>query len=346
MGQLTSPPVSARAVADWLISRCRSDKPLGTLSLLLSETGARTYENPVTGVEREVPEATADNVSAAIQAWAGRANEDVRHRSIFYFCGHGIAAGVTTSLLLADFGHQPLNKFDGAIDFDALFRGMDSIRATEQLFVVDACRVADPRLLPSVGAVGRVALDQTVRNKSEVGVRQPASLFSTMDGERAFGLPGAPSVYSAALVTALEGAGSLETAEDTTRWRVDTTLLQRAIDQLLKRRADMGLDDFPRQIPSSHILSTFPIHDLDGLPHVPVFVRCVDRSENRLAAFSCTRNGAPVNARPEGHAEDWEVDVEPGEYEFIAHFPATGAERRRPARIRPTYGDVKLEPPT
>ena len=50
MQQLSSPPVSARAVADWLIADFRHpERVVGSVALLLSENPAAPYVNPVTG---------------------------------------------------------------------------------------------------------------------------------------------------------------------------------------------------------------------------------------------------------------------------------------------------------
>src|SRR5687767_12707438 len=45
--QLTSPPISAREIADWFVrSFQNSQKPLGSVALLLSEDPVRQYQAP------------------------------------------------------------------------------------------------------------------------------------------------------------------------------------------------------------------------------------------------------------------------------------------------------------
>src|SRR5438034_10565023 len=66
--QLTSPPVSARAVADWFITSFRNqEKPLASVALLISEDAAKPYQPPAPAGAAAVnlPEATLQNVKDA-----------------------------------------------------------------------------------------------------------------------------------------------------------------------------------------------------------------------------------------------------------------------------------------
>lgn len=342
MGQLTSPPQSARAIADWLIQTCRSDKPLGTVSLLLSDVQEIAYTNPVTGVDHDVPPADSAHVDTAVLEWAQRGMADSGNRMIFFFSGHGLVAGVTTSLLLSDFGAHPLNRFKGALDFEGLVRGMTSTTATEQLFIVDVCRVSTARrLLADAKFFGIVPLEESPRDPAADRPQQ-AVLYSTVAGEKAYGMPGAASVYTKALIAALNGAGSQQMEEDVRRWRVDPHLLDRAVFKILKRRCEAGFDDAPSQQNSNQHLATFPIHDLEGRPRLPVFVRCAGNNENSLAEFACITGDTQLACREAGHAEDWELELEQGEYTFQASFPTTGELRSASTPVLPAYGSVSL----
>src|SRR5689334_23030709 len=86
MRQLSSPPLSARAVATWLLAEFRDDdRPLASLSLLLSEDAPTPFSNPKTGASHDVGVATIENIVAAIKAWKALGDSDFGNRLIFYF---------------------------------------------------------------------------------------------------------------------------------------------------------------------------------------------------------------------------------------------------------------------
>src|SRR5687767_1036671 len=63
MGQLTSPPHSARSLATWLIESYNyPQKPLADVALLISEPKATMFRNPRTGASAAVEAATIDNI--------------------------------------------------------------------------------------------------------------------------------------------------------------------------------------------------------------------------------------------------------------------------------------------
>lgn len=113
MQQLSSPPVSARRIAQWLVERhYYPPKPLRTVSLLVSERAEASFTNQQTLQRHPVALATADNVVAAIKRWKARGDERPENRLLFYFCGHGIARGPEMALLLRDFGADADNSLD------------------------------------------------------------------------------------------------------------------------------------------------------------------------------------------------------------------------------------------
>ena len=150
MGQLTSPPISARTFADWLIRFFHNpNKPLGTVALLVSERTPGKFVNPATRQEHEPMAATADNIVAAIADWKLRGDEHSENMLIFYFCGHGVSAGTEASLLASDFGANANNSLDGAIDLRRLILGLNQCMASEQIFFIDACRASSETLITS-----------------------------------------------------------------------------------------------------------------------------------------------------------------------------------------------------
>src|SRR5437773_1039482 len=68
LDQLKSPPESARSIARWLIEDYQHPtKPLGTVSLLISDVKSQTFEFEIGGngkkTQADVPVADMDNVS-------------------------------------------------------------------------------------------------------------------------------------------------------------------------------------------------------------------------------------------------------------------------------------------
>ncbi|MER9771244.1 caspase family protein [Mesorhizobium sp. M0220] len=148
MEQLTSPPISARLFASWLTSENfrNPTKPLASVALLLSEAAPAPFLDPRNGASKfDVALADSANVRLAITEFFKRGDENADNLLIFYFCGHGIAAGTDTALLLSDYGANPLNALERAIDFRRLRIGMGRCKASEQCFFIDACRASPTR---------------------------------------------------------------------------------------------------------------------------------------------------------------------------------------------------------
>src|SRR5439155_7705640 len=135
--QLKSPTESARAIARWLIDNYRHNaKPLRTVSLLVSDVKSQVFEFASGGKKTkvEVPVADMANVTKAVEDWHSLGNENADHLLLFFFCGHGIAAGKDLALLLADFGENPVAPLNGAINFRLLRQNLDECLAREQCF--------------------------------------------------------------------------------------------------------------------------------------------------------------------------------------------------------------------
>src|SRR5213595_609297 len=84
MGQLSSPPISARAFAEWLIkSYWNPYKPLESVALLLAEAPSIDFVNPITGAQLTPERANYTHVALAIQDWAKRGAENPDNLLIF-----------------------------------------------------------------------------------------------------------------------------------------------------------------------------------------------------------------------------------------------------------------------
>lgn len=315
MGQLTSPPVSARDFATWFLSEFShptlSEK---SLDLLISDASASTFSYQ--GVSIPVERATMANVEPAILRWFDRGDLDEDSLLVFYFCGHGLGRGKGTTLLLEDFGSRPFtNSLKLALDFDALLLGMDQCKARSQCFFVDACRVGTAVTLFSNNFYGEqvVVPSTNTVNRS----RSAPVYYSAVPGTQAYGDPNRPSFFTSALIKAFKGAGA---DDHSGAWRVDSDVLHRGIRAHLKR-AVANTSAQSQIIVTDGLADPIPLHVLPGNPLVPVDVSCDPSSHNAVASLNVKLvNGAPRQfpAVPKG---EWQLELEPGTYDFGVTFP-------------------------
>ncbi len=340
MSQLGSPPLSARAFSDWLISTYHNPEcPLATVALLLSD-GKKTNYTPPGQPKVAVERATAANAEAALLEWVKRGNENAGNLLIFFFCGHGALAGTETSLLLEDFGENDLSPLKGAIDFRQFHLGMDKCKARRQVYFIDACRVATSAVLDAAGNyAGEPVISGSLRPPKGQPLRRAPVFYSTLAGAMAFARENRPSQYTEALLRALNGAA--DNAEADEKWRVKPTSLHQGIDALLKHAA-AGSEDF-QQVNQTDNLADFPFHELRGDPLVPVFVRCKPQNINGNAEL--LYSSSAINKKA-GKGEDtgWDLSLTPGYYKFVATLltdPCKKGEMNRD--IRPVCREVEVE---
>lgn len=333
MGQLSSPPISARAVAEWLIGSYNNpDKPLDSVALLLSESNATDFVNPKTGIQVRPERANYPNVAQAIQDWARRGAENADNLLIFYYCGHGVAQGSDMSLLMSEYGDDLQAPFEQALDFRRFRLAMSRNLPNQQIYFVDACRSSSDTLIQSFSA-GRVPV--------QLGNGAPAETpiyFATLSGEDAFGKKGEVSFFTGALLKGLKGTGSDKPERE---WIVTTTRLKEAIDYDVKQAFEAGVKR--RQVPPTDELSTFVFHQLTSLPEVPVIVTCDPYSENKNAEFTYAIKGVEKDRRAPVD-DSWNLTLPAGDYEFRAALPNGIREpKEQPVAVRPIYKKVFIE---
>jgi len=335
MGQLSSPPISARMFATWLIDSYHNpSKPLDSVALLLSESPSEDFVNPKTG-DRIRPElASYEHVASAIQDWAGRGAENPDNLLIFYFCGHGVSQGSDMSLLMSEYGDNQYAPLDQALDFRTFRLAMSLNPPNQQIYFVDACRASSDTLIQSQRSVGRAPV--------QVG-RQPSAetpiYYASLAGEDAFAKKEEVSFFTDALLKGLNGMGSDNPEGD---WRVTTTRLKEAIDYEVRRAVEGGLKR--KQVPATDALTTFEIHHLQSDPQVPVIVTCRPDSENAVAEFVCTTQlGVEQDRRPPKN-DSWPITLPAGSYYFRATLPVGTREARdNPVGVRPVYRKVIID---
>jgi hypothetical protein len=336
MGQLTSPPLSARAFADWLLDTYDNpDAPLCSVDLLVSDAKQVHVRD---GKELAIQPATADNVVKAIRAWVDRATRP-NDLFFFFFSGHGISAGTQMTLLCEDFGSDEHDPLEQAIDFTGFHQGMDFATARRQCYFVDACQVATATVLDSAGNhYGRTGMQP--KGPHNPLARQAPVFQSTVAGQLAYGRPHRSSYFTEALLRAFEGPASGDD-DDGKTWWVQTSALNRALPVLLRRMdPPEGLIE---QAPTT-FLSNFPLHRLKDRPQkIPVDVWCDPEGMTAQAVLSYA-SGEAHGARPKPAPTPWRVDLVEGSYAFEARFSAPAATYTRAAvEVRPHYRPVRIE---
>ena len=232
MTQLTSPPISARKFAEWLILKHNVPaRPLATVALLLSEARPKPFVNPRTGVSTPVEVATIGNIGSALESWRAKGDALPDQRLIFYFCGHGMGKGTDTALLAADYGASTLAPLNAAIDFRKFLAGMQLSAAAEQVYFVDACRVHSGSLLNADGYNGQPIFQPNLSLPQNPNLRAPV-FYASLQGTPAYGYPRRPSLYTEALLHGLDGAGANDDESD---WRVTSLDLMKSLEFDLDR---------------------------------------------------------------------------------------------------------------
>lgn len=338
MGQITSPPYSARCFANWLIEEHHNlKKPLASVSLLISEARRTPYINTKTKVSYNLRRATIGNATKAILEWRERGDTHEDNQLIFFFCGHGVAEGTAQALLLDDYGKDENNPLKGAIDFFRMRLGLAPCAAREQLFLIDACRASSNKLLEGRGYAG----EPIIISPAAPPAARPV-LYSTVAGAPAFGRKKSPSYFTEALIQALRGGGADNYLDDDI-WSVNTSRLKEVIDVYMNRLHARGSIQ-KLQTPTADDLYTFPIVDLKGHPATPVSIGCSISDANGKAILHYKDAAGLRTQRPKPSEEQWELIVAGGKkYEFCADFPEkeyVGEPKLQ--EIRPPLRDVKI----
>ena len=344
MMQLSSPPISARAFAKWLLAEYNDpNKPLASLSLLLSEAAPTPFVDPKTGTEHAVEVADIANIVAAVKEWKQRGDSNPDNRLIFYFCGHGVSQGDDMALLAADVFADEDNPLNGALDFKSLMNGLKRCKASQQVLFVDACRASSDVLIERSGSfAGQVPLGPGTR-PLDLPRRLHVPYYATLAGDRSHARPGQVSLFTEAVLKSLKGAGSDDPEGD---WRVTTTRLQEAIDHFMRQPQFAGTIAGV-QVPTVGEMPVFELHQLPGAPVVPVYVGCDEPQNNAVAQFVCRQGGleqlrrAPVDDGETDANGEWSIELAFGEYEFEALISAQDV-RTKSISVRPAYRRVRL----
>ncbi len=336
LGQLSSPPQSAFTFATWLLDEFNNtNAPLASLSLLVSDAQQREFSHPKLAAPVTAEAADSSNVVDALRQWKARGDANEGDLMLFFFCGHGVARGLEgLSLLLHDYGAEPAMPMEGAIDFAAFQRGMAQCAASSQVFFVDACRkVSD--IARNTSEMGRKVIQDNI-NRPFQSDWNYAVLYSTVEGEAAYGRSNKPSFYTEELIRALNGTAA-NNRNAAGEWRVGTSDLNLAIHR--------GLSSRGKNIKNPAVrLVEFEFHMPKHDPVIPVTVFCEPKGDNALATLACQQSGKIVDSRDPA-ADDWVTELNCGIYDFLARIgPRTG--NRSGEIIFPPYREIAIRVPT
>lgn len=331
--QLSSPPCSAFTFANWLLDEFNNPStPLASLSMLVADSQSRPFSHGKLAAP-VVPETAESNaVIDALRSWKARGDTSEANLMIFFFCGHGVARGLDgLTLLLKDYGAIAAMPMEGAIDFAALQRGMAQCAASQQCFFVDACRQVSDIARNTTESGHKVIQDDI--NRPFDSDWNYAVLYSTVEGESAYGRRDKPSFYTEELIKGLDGtAANNRNAQD--EWRVSTSDLNQAIHRGLSVRGKKIKNPAVR-------LVDFEFHMPKSEPLIPVTVSWDPRAENDQANLSCEQGGVVVDSC-EPAVDDWVTELAYGSYDFKAVVGASAGERAGEF-VLPPYREIAIK---
>jgi len=308
LAQLTSAPISAKAMADWFIRSFRNTAaPLATVSLLISEAQPNPYPSPVPGANcnYQVPPATLEQVKAATKRWADRGESHHDNMAVFYFCGHGASLSQQTCLLLEDFGN-PDAAYDAGIDVNILRATMKNSTAIRQAYLLDCCRTDADDIYQHEERLGsRIVSVQPLQGGRRVPAQQFV-LFPTLDGEEAFGISNQVSLFTRSIIDAMDFAAA---DNSTGVWLTTTGRLLDSVDRLVKIRVPARLIN--RSKPNALDAVSFDFNEVDE-PRLArsyvtisnldfwgqVELQCVDPSGSHPAQKKHSMHWAPESCCP------------------------------------------------
>lgn len=310
MGQLTSCPVSAMAMLGWFDLVLKNPRaPLKSIEVLISQEGnPAEYLNPA-GQMQQIERATYENFEKSAKAWFDRASSDPDNVAVFYFCGHGLGDGITTQLLLSDYGAstEPLRH---AINFNAFRMAMHACKAMNQIFFVDACRVVNSRLLIDPFSLGQSGLGRV--NPTKMFRGSNPVMFAARVGAQAFGNQNEVSDFTTALLAAMTKHGVRRNKRY--EWAVSPQALQLAVAALM--------EDFSG---TSHCQTDglsgqgFDLHLLDADPEAVVLVSFAPA--HRHVGAQLRASCGTIMREREGSDHPWRTTLPVGNSEISATFP-------------------------
>jgi hypothetical protein len=317
MGQLSSPPLSVRALTEWFMDRAggfyNPTRPLRSLELFCSAATPLTMEDAL-GVSTNIEPARMATVRPALVEWIERAGRNANNMALFFFCGHGLAfAEAENALLLEEFGSDRMNPLSGAIAFDQMRLGiMRHCTANMQVHLVDACRTPpNSAFLTKYGnfsgePIATAGISKALRDKVA------PVYFATGLAAAAYGLPGQPSIFTQGLLTAMRGAAS---RDNDLHWEVQIASLAEGINKCIASMTFQAQPQFcqPRDTGRAEM-----IHRLRTSPEVIVKIFTRDPALLPQTILAHEHEHTKVRAEHGPGPTPWWTGLTSGAYRFEA----------------------------
>jgi len=308
LGQLTSPPRSALAVAHALRSPVLDwQVPLGTVELLIST--APGDPDPAGNGEQFDP-ATRDAMQRAFDAWWDRCDADKENVGFFYVAGHGVE-GLHQIVLASDFGKSQGQPWRNAFDVDDTLRALTANAAQTQVFLIDACREVTTANVEAPDAHAPPLREPQLRQPDNC--KQALKVRATSRTGQADGAFRQPSFFARAIVAGLAGGAGVRADGE---WWITTFGLS---DRLPALMDSVGADD--NQKSESAADRPFRLARLRSEPPAKLRLSCHPDDATQVADLAWWRNGTSRQRRTQRAPEPWTVDVKPG----LCHVSATFA---------------------
>jgi hypothetical protein len=335
LGQLTSPPRSALAFANWLrdSNRDRWKAPLATIEVLISP--APSDPDP-SGSGLTFADAKIDGIHDAFDAWKKRCGSNADNVSVFYFCGHGLQSEEQI-LLASDFGRYS-NHFRGAFAFDSTREAFVQCMPKTQCFFIDACREVTVGVVENLGGATAEPLmkPQTYEPRR---CEHDLTLQSSAPFETAFAPRDDVSYFTTALMDALQGGAA--STDEYGDWVIRTDGVTSCIDELLW--AVSGRSQPTEK--GSGFRSTV-LYRLNHVPHAKLILECEPPLAHAKATLSYQPTPPPPGVRVERTPPSsviWNEMVKAGYYTIGAAFSdATFHDVTRTVLVIPPSSPQKL----
>jgi hypothetical protein len=309
LGQLDSPPLSAKAFVEWFLKRQGNCAvPLGTIEALISATAPMSLGLP--GSELAVEGATRANVQRAFNAWLARVATHRENLGVLYFCGHGVMVA-DHYLLLEDFGADAGLPWANAFNVTVTLRAVEQkVRGSLYVFL-DACRAVATDIALTYGANPPPLLAPTITD--EVLRRSTCVIRATGEGQLAFGDNGQVSRYTTALVDALSGYCGVQPPGIET-WNVDGEVLGHAVRKLLERGWP-AVSDGTEQVSEQVVSGTpEPLLCLSQPPQVHVRLDLAPTEMRQVSKMYMLSLQGDAPREHDGHKGAYVADVPGGVY--------------------------------
>jgi hypothetical protein len=273
MEQIEGAARSAANFAAWLMrSYAAAGRPLRSLRLLLSPVMNEPIHADVLARLNGVRPAAAVR-SNLETAWKGFRDACAKHTGnvgIVFVAGHGVQLSRLGSvLLLSDIGDDNhVNDLQGAADMISLHKSMNHVNtAQKQFWFVDACRQR-PEIAERFETMEGAFKDSERRSTTA----QLSPLFlSATTGKPAYVRPGGTTLFSEALMWALEGGITEGPAEGKCeRWHVSVTSLIKVLPEKVKNAA--AKENATQSVDIAGTVQEAVFHEYPDVPKVDLLV--------------------------------------------------------------------------